>query len=88
MIYLADDYVQKYENALTYILGRSVTKGYSFSFIERSIAYSVTFSEFEKSNVTHIAFSSNEKIYSELFDDENNDYIENPYDIYGWLGYV
>ena len=88
MIYLADDYVQKYENVLTYIFGRSITKGYSFSFIERSIAYSATFSEFEKSNVTHIAFSSNEKIYSELFDDENNNYEESPYDIYGWLGYV
>ena len=88
MIYLADDYVQKYQNVLTYILGRAITKGYSFSFIERTIAYSVTFSEFEKSNVTSIAFSSNEKIYSELFDDENNGYQESPYDIYGWLGYV
>lgn len=88
MIYTADDYVQKYENVLTYVLGRSITKGYSFSFIERSVAYSATFSEFEKSNVTHIAFSSNEKIYSELFNDENNDYQENPYDIYGWLGYI
>ena len=88
MIYLADDYVQKYENVLTYILGRSIARGYSFSYIERSIAYSATFSEFEKSNVTQIAFSSNEKIYSELFDDDNNDYKENPYDIYGWLGYI
>ena len=88
MIYLADDYVQKYENVLTYILGRSITKGYSFSFVERCISYSATFSEFEKSNVTHIAFSSNERIYSEIFDDENNGYIENPYDIYGWLGYI
>lgn len=88
MIYLADDYIQKYENVLTYVLGRSITNGYSFSFIERNIAYSVTFSEFEKSNVTNIAFSSNEKIYSELFDDENNGYEENPYDIYGWLGYI
>lgn len=88
MIYLADDYVQKYENVLTYILGRSITRGYSFSYIERRIACSATFSEFEKSNVTQIAFSSNEKIYSELFDDDNNDYKENPYDIYGWLGYI
>ena len=88
MIYLADDYVQKYENVLTYILGRSITRGYSFSYIERSISYSATFSEFEKSNVTQIAFSSNEKIYSELFDDENNDYKDNPYDIYGWLGFI
>ena len=88
MIYLADDYVQKYENVLTYILGRSITKGYSFSYIEKNISYSATFSEFEQSNVTQIAFSSNEKIYSELFDDENNNYEESPYDIYGWLGYV
>ena len=88
MIYLADDYMQKYENVLTYILGRSITKGYSFSFIERSIAYSITFSEFEKSNVTRIAFSSNEELYRELFSDDNNDYKESRYDIYGWLGYV
>ena len=88
MIYIADDYVQKYENVLTYILGRSITKGYSFSFIERSIAYSIAFSEFEKSNVTRIAFSSNDELYKELFNDENNDYKESPYDIYGWLGYV
>ncbi len=88
MIYLADDYVNKYQNVLTYVLGRSIAYGYSFSFIERTIAYSKAFSEFEKSNVTKIAFSSNESIYSEMFDDANDGYIENPYDIYGWLGYV
>ena len=88
MIYLADDYIEKYQNVLTYILGRSIIHGFSFSFIERNIAYSITFSEFEKSNVTHIAFDPNENIYKELFDDENNGYEENPYDIYGWLGHV
>lgn len=88
MIYLADDYVSKYQNVLTYVLGRSISYGYSFSFIERTISYSEVFSEFEKSNVTKIAFSSNENIYGEMFDDANSGYIENPYDIYGWLGYV
>ena len=88
MIYKADDYVQKYENVLTYVLGRAITKGYSFSFIERSISYSITFSEFEKSNVTRIAFMPNDEIYEEIFNEVKNDYKENPYDIYGWLGYI
>ncbi len=88
MIFLADDYIQKYQNALSYILGRSITHGFSFSFIERSIAYSITFSEFEKSNVTRIVFSSNEEIYSEIFNNVDISYKENPYDIYGWLGYI
>lgn len=88
MIYLADDYVQKYENVLTYILGRSITRGYSFSYIERSVAYNAAFSEFEKSNITLIAFSSNEEIYRNIFGDTDDGYKENLYDVYGWLGFI
>ena len=87
MIYLADDYVNKYQDALSYILSRAVYEKYSFSYIEKVISYSSVFSELEKSNVTQIAFSSYEKNYSILFpDSSNNDFVFNPYDMFSWIG--
>lgn len=88
MIYLSDDYIEKYSNTLSYLIGRSANEGYSFDYIQRKISYSEAISEFEKSNVTIIAFSSMEKIYSDVFTDYNNDYQYNPYDIFGWVGYA
>lgn len=88
MIYLSDDYIEKYSNTLSYLIGRSANEGYSFDYIQRKISYSEAISEFEKSNVTIIAFSSMEKIYSGVFTDYNNEYQYNPYDIFGWVGYA
>ena len=88
MIYLSDDYIEKYSNTLSYLIGRSANEGYSFDYIQRKISYSEAISEFEKSNVTIIAFSSMEKIYSGIFTDYNNEYQYNPYDIFGWVGYA
>lgn len=88
MIYLSDDYIEKYSNTLSYLIGRSANEGYSFDYIQRKISYSEAISEFEKSNVTIIAFSSMEKIYSDVFTNYNNDYQYNPYDIFGWVGYA
>lgn len=88
MIYLSDDYIEKYSNTLSYLIGRSANEGYSFDYIQRKISYSEAISEFERSNVTIIAFSSMEKIYSDVFTDYNNDYQYNPYDIFGWVGYA
>lgn len=88
MIYLSDDYIEKYSNTLSYLIGRSANEGYSFDYIQRKISYSEAISEFEKSNVTIIAFSSMEKTYSGIFTDYNNEYQYNPYDIFGWVGYA
>jgi len=88
MIYLSDDYIEKYSNTISYLIGRSANEGYSFDYIQRKISYSEAISEFEKSNVTIIAFSSMEKIYSGVFTDYNNEYQYNPYDIFGWVGYA
>ena len=89
MIYLSDDYVNKYQDVLGYIIGRAISEGYSYPHIEKTIAYSSAFSTFEKSDITEIAFSSKESIYCKLFEtDGSSDYIYNPYDIYGWLGYT
>lgn len=88
MIYLSDDYIEKYSNTLSYLIGRSANEGYSFDYIQRKISYSEAISEFERSNVTIIAFSSMEKIYSGIFTDYNNEYQYNPYDIFGWVGYA
>ena len=88
MIYLSDDYIEKYSNTLSYLIGRSANEGYSFDYIQRKISYSEAINEFEKSNVTIIAFSSMEKIYSEIFTDYNNEYQYNPYDVFGWVGYA
>lgn len=86
MIYLSDDYVEKYSNVLSYLIGRSYHEGYSFDYIEKSIAYSTPINELEKSNITIIAFSSMERIYSYIFPDAYNDYIFSVYDIFGWVG--
>ena len=88
MIYLSDDYIDKYGNTLSYLIGRSISEGYSFDYIEKSISYSLAFSELESSNVTRIAFSSMEKTYSDIFPLNSNNYELNVYDIYGWVGYT
>ena len=88
MIYLSDDYVEKYINALSYLIGRSHHEGYSFDYIEKSIAYSIPINELEKSNITIFAFSSIEKIYNYIFPTNNNDYVFSMYDIFGWVGYT
>lgn len=88
MIYLADDYVEKYESVFAYLIGRSIFEGYTFDFIEKRIAYSNLINELERSNVTSIAFSSMEKSYSDIFPNEYNNYDYNPYDIYAWVGYA
>ena len=86
MIYLSDDYIGKYSDTLSYLIGRSYSEGYTFDFIEKSISYSLAINELEKSNVTLIAFSSMEKIYSDIFPIHNNNYEFNPYDVFGWVG--
>ena len=88
MIYLSDDYITKYCDSLSYLIGRSFREGYSFDYIEKSIAYSLFASEFEKSNVTRIAFSSMEKLYSDVFQSKKNAYEFDAYDIFGWIGYT
>ena len=88
MIYLADDYKTKYGDTLTYLLGRAYSENYSFDYIQKTISYSQMISEFEKSNVTIIAFSSMERIYNDIFPKHENNYVFNPYDVFGWCGYV
>lgn len=89
MIYLSDDYVSKYQDALGYIVGRAISEGFAPRHIEKAIAYSSPFSMFEKSNITDIAFSSYEKLYETIFDTKDiNEYRYNPYDCFGWLGYT
>lgn len=88
MIYLADDYVTKYGDTLTYLLGRAYSENYSFDYIQKTISYSQMIGEFEKSNVTIIAFSSMERIYNDIFPKHDNNYVFNPYDVFGWCGYV
>ena len=88
MIYLFDDYVEKYQNTFTYILGRAIEEKYSFEYIEKTIAYSQTCFELEHSNVTTIAFSSSEKIYSDIFPLQDNLIDIDIYGPYGWIGYV
>ena len=87
MIYLSDDYLTKYCDTLSYIIGRSINDGYSFSSIEKEIADSKMIKEFERSNITTIAFSSAEKLYSDIFPDSvNTGFKLNIYDVYGWAG--
>lgn len=87
MIYLSDDYLTKYCDTLSYIIGRSINDGYSFSSIEKEIADSKMIKEFERSNITTIAFSSVEKLYSDIFPDSvNTGFKLNVYDVYGWVG--
>ena len=87
MIYLADDYIEKYSNVLSYLIGRTIRDKYTTSFIERIISYSACFSEFEKSNVTIIAFSSSVDIYNDLFPQfKDNEYTSDPFDEFAWAG--
>ena len=87
MIYLSDDYMNKYEDVLSYLLSRSIQEKYSFPYIEKTISYSIMIGELERSNITTIAFSSMEKIYSDIFPlKENKNFILNVYDAYGWAG--
>ena len=88
MIYLGDDYLEKYSSTISYLIGRSYKEGYTFSHIEKTIAYSLLINEFERSNVTLIAFTSMEKLYSDIFPYHENNYSFSPYDIFGWVGYT
>ena len=89
MIYLSDDYVTKYQDVLGYLIGRAVDEGYSPRHIEKMIAYSSTFSSLEKSDITEIAFSSKEALFDKIFETKNKPVFSyNPYDIYGWIGYI
>ena len=88
MIYLADDYVTKYGDTLTYLLGKAYDKSYSFDYIQKTISYSQMINEFEKSNVTIIAFTPMERIYDDIFPKHESNYEFNPYNIFGWCGYV
>jgi|GEM_PF-4807069 len=86
MIYLSDDYVEKYIETLSYLLERSISEDYSFDVIEKSIAYSTMINELEKSNITLIAFSSVEKNYKDIFPYKDNEFfISNIYGKYGWI---
>ena len=90
MIFLADDYICKYQEALTAVIYVGCKMNFSPFYIERSISYSKTFSEFEKSNVTLIAFSSIDETIKDIYHNDqrlcSNDY--DIYDEYGWLGYI
>ena len=88
MIYLSDDYLTKYCDTISYLLARSYSEGYSFDFIQRTISYSQPISELEKSDITTLAFSSFERIYNNVFPEHNNEFVFNPYDIFGWSGYA
>lgn len=89
MIYLSDDYVIKYIDTFGYIFSRSIKEGYTFPYIEKKISQSLIADELEKSNVTTIAFTSFEKIYQDIFPQfDNQDFVYNPYDQYGWIGYI
>lgn len=87
MIYLSDDYVSKYMDVMSYLIGRSYHDGYSFDYIEKTISYSLLINELEKSNITLIAFTSVEKLYSDIFSNSVNDYVFDVYNIFGWVGY-
>jgi len=89
MIYLTDDYVTAFQDTLGYIIGRTISNGYSPRFVERTIAYSSVFSLLEKSDITELAFSPKEYIFERMFDiNISNEFEYSPYDVYGWLGYV
>lgn len=89
MIYLSDDYVTTFQDTLGYIIGRTISNGYSPRFVERTIAYSSAFSLLEKSDITELAFSPKEYIFERMFEiNISNEYEYSPYDVYGWLGYT
>ena len=86
MIYLSDDYVDKYKEVFCYLLERAVEEQYSFSYIEYTLSHSRMVNEFEQSNVTLIAFSSLEKLYQEIFPfKENKSFKHNIYGKFGWI---
>lgn len=86
MIYLSDDYMNKYCETLSYLISRSYHEGYTFDHIEKSISYSRVIEEFERSNVTTIAFSSMQRIYDDTFKSKDNNFILDVYDEFGWAG--
>ena len=89
MIYVSDDYLEKYIEVFGYIFSRSFSEGYRSEYIEATLAKSQMINELENSNITTIAFSSCEKIYADLFPQyENNNQDYSPYSIYGWMGYI
>ena len=89
MIYLSDDYFDKYVYVFGYLFSRSIFENYTFDSIQKTIAYSKIADELESSNITTIAFSSSESIYRMLFPEHDNEgYSYNPYDQFGWLGYL
>ena len=89
MIYLSDDYFDKYVYVLGYLFSRSSFENYTFDSIQKTIAYSKLADELESSNITTIAFSSSESIYRMLFPEhDNKGFSYNPYDQFGWLGYL
>ena len=89
MIYLSDDYLNKYIDVFGYLFSRSIKEKYSLRYIERIISHSLMVDELESSNISTIAFSSQEKIYHDMFPlYGNEDFVYNPYDLYGWLGFI
>lgn len=88
MIYLHDDYIEKYQNTFSYLVGRAIEEKYNFNYIENTIALSKMCFELEHSNVTTIAFSSEEKIYSDLFPLKDNVIDVDMFGPYGWLGII
>ena len=66
MIYLSDDYITTFQDTLGYIIGRTISNGYSPRFVEKTIAYSSAFSLLEKSDITELAFSSGENIFERI----------------------
>ena len=88
MIYCADDYIEKYQASISYIIEKAITLNFSLSFIERTIAYSQPFSELERSNVTLIAFDDSERLFKNIFKDYDRRAILNNDTIYSWLAFV
>lgn len=88
MIYIADDYIEKYQSVLEHLLSKAIGLHFSYSFVERKIAYSDVFSEFERSNITLIAFNDNDRIYDAIFGNSENDLIRESDSIYSWLGFI
>lgn len=86
MIYLSDDYVTHYCDALSYLISRSYHEGYTFDHIEKTISYSRIIEEFERSNITLIAFTSMQRIYDDIFKSKENNFVLDIYDEFGWAG--
>ena len=89
MIYLGDDYIEKYESVIAYLIGKAIEERYSLSYIQSVIANSKMCDELEKSNITTIAFTSKEKIYDDIFNPTITSNVNiSPYSVFGWLGYI